>query len=131
MVALLFFASLSAALVRQDAAAQEQEKTPTTQEMAAKEADRLGGLLKLDDWQIYYVDSTLQYNYEACQQELKNMQTARVSNYSLYDAVRDKWMERTDSMYRTLFTEEQWKAYLKSGAAKQQKAREKRRLKTE
>ena len=40
-------------------------------------------------------------------------------------------MDKIDNTYRKLFTDSQWAAYLKSGAGKQQKAREKRRAKIE
>ena len=40
-------------------------------------------------------------------------------------------METIDSTFKTIFTEDQWKAYLKSGAEKQQKARAKRKAKAE
>ena len=63
-----------AIFVSVNAFAQEQEqKTPTPEEMAAKEADRLGELLKLDDWQIFYVDSTLQHDYTLYQEDVKNV----------------------------------------------------------
>ena len=108
--------------------AQEQEM-PTPEELAAKEAERLESLLHLEYWQVFYVDSTLQYNYQSMMSELEELQRSKVSNASLYIAVQDKWMERTDSSYMKIFNNEQWQAYLKSGAAKQQKAREKRREK--
>ena len=43
--------------------------------------------------------------------------------------VRDKWMEQIDNTYRRIFNDAQWAAYLKSGAGKSQKAREKRKEK--
>ena len=112
--------------------AQDQEqKIPTPEEMATKEADRLADLLKLEDWQVFYVDSTLQHDYAACQDEMKKLQTARVDNVDMYTAIRDRWMEQIDRTYKSFFTDEQWAAYLKSGAAKAQKAREKRKAKVE
>jgi hypothetical protein len=38
-------------------------------------------------------------------------------------------MEQIDVTYRKIFTDEQWAAYLKSGAAREQKARAKRKAK--
>ena len=35
------------------AAAQSQEKQPTPEEMAAKEAERLESLLSLETWQVF------------------------------------------------------------------------------
>lgn len=110
---------------------QEEQKTPTPEEMAAKEADRLADLLKLEYWQVFYVDSTLQHDFAAYQEEVKRLQMARVDNYELYTLAYDKWMEQIDRTYQKIFTPEQWAAYLKSGAAKAQKARDKRKAKIE
>ena len=111
--------------------AQEQQEPPTVTEMAATEAERLERLLGLEYWQVFYVDSTLQHDYQAMKEELEALQAAKVSNSSMYIAVQDKWMEKIDSTYRKFFTDSQWKAYLKSGAAKLQKARDKRKAKAE
>ena len=111
--------------------AQEQQKEPTPEEMAAKEADRLAELLNLDPGQVFYVDSTLQHDYAAWKEEVMKLQKSRVENYDMYNATRDKWMQQIDNTYRRIFTDEQWAAYLKSGAAKSQKAREKRKAKVE
>ncbi|MBO7641159.1 MAG: hypothetical protein J6S66_05345 [Bacteroidales bacterium] len=109
--------------------AQQQEKQPSMEELAAQEADRLGRLLDLEDWQIFYVDSTLQHDYVEMDNELKSMQSSKVSNTNLYYTVQDKWMEQIDKSLQKFFTEEQWAKYLKSGAARRQKDREKRREK--
>ena len=111
--------------------AQEPQEPPTVTEMAANEAERLERLLGLEYWQVFYVDSTLQHDYQAMTDEFNALREAKVSNSSLYIAIQDKWMEKIDSTYRKYFTDAQWKAYLKSGAAKQQKAREKRKAKSE
>lgn len=125
-------AILLSAMLRPDiCAAQDQQEPPTVTEMAATEAERLERLLGLEYWQVFYVDSTLQHDYQAMKDELTELSKAKVSNSSMYIAVQDKWMEKIDSTYRKYFTDSQWKAYLKSGAAKQQKAREKRKVKSE
>lgn len=124
LLSMLFFVSVNAY-----AQEQGEQKQPTPEEMAAKEADRLADLLKLEYWQVFYVDSTLQHDYAAWQEEVKKLQAARVDNYDLYTITSDKWMEQIDRTYKKLFTPQQWAAYLKSGAAKQQKAREKRKAK--
>lgn len=124
LLSMLFFVSVNAY-----AQEQSEQKQPTPEEMAAKEADRLADLLKLEYWQVFYVDSTLQHDYAAWQEEVKKLQAARVDNYDLYTITSDKWMEQIDKTYKKFFTPQQWAAYLKSGAAKQQKAREKRKAK--
>lgn len=111
--------------------AQNKPETPSIEEMATKEADRLATLLKLEDWQVFYVDSTLQHDYAALQEEYEKLQKSKVENTDLYIMVRDKWMDQIDRAYRKFFNDTQWNAYLRSGAAKQQKAREKRKTKIE
>ena len=109
--------------------AQEQKDAPDMIEIAEKEADRLQHLLDLEDWQVFYVDSTLKHDFPAMQEEIMKLQSAKVSNSSMYVTVQDKWMERIDNSYRKFFSTAQWEAYMKSGAAKLQRAREKRKQK--
>ena len=111
------------------AAAQDKSKEPTMEELAAKEADRLAALLDLNDWQVFYVDSTLQHDYVAMDAEMKALQQSKVSNTDLYVSVQDKWMQQIYDSYQKFFDEDQWAKYLKTGAARQQKARDKRREK--
>ena len=113
------------------ASAQQQEKQPDVYEQAEAEADRLQRVLDLEDWQVFYVDSTLKHDFPAMMAEYDKLRNSKVSNTSLYIAVQDKWMDHIDATYRKIFTDEQWAAYLKSGAGKAQKAREKRRLKAQ
>ena len=112
-----------------DGFAQDKQEGPDIAEMASNRAEELERVLDLEYWQVFHVDSTLQHDYQAMQTELEKYQKAKVSNMSTYIDVQDRWMETIDSTFRTIFTEDQWKAYLKSGAEKQQKARAKRRAK--
>ena len=107
----------------------QQPEEPDYFEYAENEADRLQRLLDLEDWQVFYVDSTLKHDYPAMIEEFKNLQASKVANTSLYQSVNDKWMEKIDMTYKKIFTEKQWALYLKQGAAKQIKAREKRKAK--
>ena len=109
--------------------AQEKTDSPDMNEIAEKEADRLQHLLNLEDWQVFYVDSTLKHDFPAMQEEMMKLQSAKVSNSSMYVSVQDKWMERIDNSYKKFFSAAQWEAYMKNGAAKLQKAREKRKQK--
>jgi hypothetical protein len=109
----------------------QQPEEPDIFEQAEAEADRLQRVLDLEDWQVFYVDSTLKHDYPAMIAEYDVLRQSKVANSSMYVAVQDKWMEKIDASYRKIFTDRQWAAYLKSGAAKAQKAREKRRLKAQ
>ena len=95
------------------------------------EADRLQRVLDLEDWQTFYVDSTLKHDFPAMLAEYEELKNAKVANTSMYQAVQDKWLDQIDATYRRIFNDEQWAAYLKQGAGKAQKAREKRRLKAQ
>ena len=114
-----------------DAAAQEQEpeKAPDVYEQAEMEADRLQKVLDLEDWQVFYVDSTLKHDLPAMIAESEQLRAAKVANVSMYQEVRDKWWDQIDATYKRIFTQEQWAAYLKQGAGKAQKARAKRNAK--
>jgi len=111
--------------------AQQQQQQPDLFEQAEMEADRLQRILDLEDWQTFYVDSTLKHDFPAMMAEYDELREAKVANTSMYQAVQDKWMEQIDATYRKIFNDEQWAAYLKSGAAKAQKARAKRKAKSE
>ena len=105
----------------------QEPKQPDIYERVEMEADRLQRTLDLEDWQVFYVDSTLKHDYPAMMAECEKLQASKVMNSSLYLAVQDKWMEQIDATYKKIFTEEQWAAYLKSGAQRAQKARDKRK----
>ena len=114
-----------------EASAQEQQKQPDVYEQAETEADRLQRVLDLEDWQVFYVDSTLKHDFPAMMAEYDKLRAAKVSNTSMYQSVQDKWMEQIDATYKKIFNPQQWAAYLKSGAAKAQKARDKRKAQAE
>lgn len=106
-----------------------EEEAQKLREGIDKEVDRLANLLDLADWQIFYVDSTLTYNIESMRTEQKAMMAAKVQNSDLYWKTTDKWQEATFVQYRKIFNDEQWTRYLKTGGAKEKKARDKRAAK--
>ena len=114
-----------------EANAQQQPTQPDIYEQAEMEADRLQRVLDLEDWQVFYVDSTLKHDFPAMMADYDQLRKAKVANSAMYQDVQDKWMDQIDATYKKIFTPEQWAAYLKQGAAKAQKAREKRRLKAQ
>ena len=109
--------------------AQEPEKPLDIYQQAEEEADRLQRVLELEDWQVFYVDSTLKHDFSAMMADYDKLKASKVYNSSLYMAVQDKWMDQIDASYRKIFNDKQWAAYLKSGAGKAQKARAKRKAK--
>lgn len=121
VVSMIFSVSVSA----------QQQEGPDVYQQAEDEADRLQRSLDLEDWQVFYVDSTLKHDLSAIMSEYEELQSSKVGNVSMYQAVQDKWMDQIDATYKRIFTEEQWKAYLKTGAGKAIKAREKRKAKAQ
>lgn len=109
--------------------AQQQPQEPDIMEQIENEADRLQRVLNLEDWQVFYVDSTLKHDLPAMRLEIAELAASKVGNSDVYLRVQDKWMDQIDATYKKFFTEEQWAAYLKQGAAKYQKARAKRKAK--
>lgn len=110
-----------------EALAQQKERTP--EEIASQEAERLETLLGLEGWQVFYVDSILQNNYSHMQAELYGLRDSKVENVDLYVSVRDKWNQLTYDAFSKVFNEDQWNRYLKSGAGKEMKLRQKRAAK--
>ena len=93
----VLFAVLSVFLCVNAFAQEQDQKTPTPEEMAAKEADRLGDLLKLEDWQIFRVDSTLQNDFAALQAEMEKMEgeyTRKAAEYQNEHASWDETIKR-------------------------------------
>ena len=64
-------------------------------------------------------------------EEFNKLSESGASNPDLYQTVQDKWMDQIDATYKTIFTEEQWKSYMKTSAGKAMKLREKRKAKAE
>lgn len=111
------------------AQAQSQKEPPTAEESAAMESERLEKALKLEDWQVFYVDSTLRHDFVGMEAEIKEMQTAKVGNYGLYLRIQDKWFIQIEESFKKFFTEAQWKKFIKSGMSSAHRESFKRREK--
>ena len=98
-------------------------------EYIEKEVEQLTLSLDLNIAQVFWVDSILTYNYGALQKELAAMNQSKVSNSDLYYSVQDKWMEATYKAMERILDKEQWAKYLKGGAARDKKNRDKRAAK--
>ena len=125
-VAVALCLSLFAAKAQNNGPLTPEQQEKQLLEFVDKEVQRLGGLLELEYWQEFYVDSTLTHDLKAMSVEMDDMQKAKVENRDLYIAVQDKWMQQIDDSYKRFFTEEQWAKYWKSGGKRAQEARDKR-----
>ena len=130
----ILFAALALLISIGSAFAQQmtpEEKEKKMEEFIQKEVEKLEKGLKLEDWQVFYADSILNHDYHALQEELDALQEAKVSSSDLYTKASDRWAEKMyDAMHKVL-NEEQWAKYLKSGAGREKKARDKRKAKME
>lgn len=108
--------------------AQQNNSDPEAQvqEIIDLQVEQYASQLKLEDWQIFYVDSILNHNFHAMKDEVQSLNDAKVSNTEAYTRIQDKWTEEIYQALQKVFNKEQWNKYLKSGAAKEKKSRDKR-----
>ncbi|MBO4605728.1 MAG: hypothetical protein J5667_04225 [Bacteroidales bacterium] len=112
----------------------QEQKTPEQREKEVrewidKEVEKYTRALDLDFAQEFYVDSILTHDYYAMMEETKEKSIAKVSNSDIYQAIQDKWAERIYVAFRKVLDDEQWEKYLKGGAGREKKARDKREAK--
>ncbi|MBO5545547.1 MAG: hypothetical protein J5951_02690 [Bacteroidales bacterium] len=107
----------------------EEEEIKQMRESIDKTVDNYTNLLDLADWQIFYLDSILTHDFDAMRLELKGLRDAKMSNADAYVRTQDKWSEQIYTSLQKVFNEEQWAKYLKSGAARDKKSRDKRAAK--
>lgn len=107
----------------------EEEELKQLREVIDKTVAAYETQLRLEDWQTFYVDSILTHDYDALRLELKALRGAKVSNADIYQVTQDKWAEQIYNALQKVFDEDQWAKYLKSGAARDKKARDKRAAK--
>lgn len=129
LAALLFSAGLFAQEQGQPLTPEQEEKQ--FYEAVEHQLENYTEALDLADWQIFYMDSILVADFKGMRDELKGMGDAKVGNSDLYIVVQDRWAEKTYVAVRKVLNDEQWTKYLKMGAARAKKARDKRALKRE
>ena len=107
----------------------EEEELKQLREVIDKTVAAYETQLRLEDWQSFYVDSILTHDYDALRLELKALREAKVSHVDIYQTTQDKWAEQIYNALQKVFDEDQWAKYLKSGAARDKKSRDKRAAK--
>lgn len=116
------------------AAAQQQPQTPEQREKQLyeniqKQVDDLADRLDLEDWQIFYADSILTRNYTDLAREFEKQSANKVSDSSIYQLLQDGCAEKNYNALKAILSEEQWAKYLKQGAARAKKDRDRRAAK--
>lgn len=104
----------------------KEDKEKKMDEFIQNQVSNLENSLKLETWQTFYVDSILNHDYRAMQEELDNLSSAKVSNTDIYIRTQDKWNEQIYQALSKVMNEAQWNKYLKMGAAREKKFRDKR-----
>ena len=127
--ALCLLISFGTAAWAQQQPVSPEEKEKKMNEFILQQVEKLETSLKLEDWQSFYVDSILTHDYHALQEELDALTEAKVSNRDLYTQASDKWAEQIYNAFHGILNEDQWAKYLKSGAGREKKARDKRKAK--
>ena len=118
---------LAAALLLSVPAARAQEpQQPDIDQIIANQNDNLTRTFKLDEVQVFFVDSILQYNYHAMNEAFEEARKTGASNADTYQAISDQWMQATDEAFQRFFTKDQWNKYMKSSYGKEKQRREKR-----
>lgn len=130
-----FFVSLAVLLMPLCLSAQQQSPLDDPQqqkkfyESIEKTLDEYTNSLKLENWQVFKADSVLVHDYMAMMREMEELNRARVGSADYYQKIQDKWNERIFNAFHGFLNESQWQKYLKTGASKEKKNRDKREAK--
>lgn len=122
---------LPTCLFAQEGMPSDEEIEKMMFESIEKEINKYNDLLKLEEWQIFYVDSILTHNYDEMRKEQMRLSKGGVSTADAYQRSIDNCAEKNYQAFKLVFNEEQWARYLKVGAEKEKKLRDKRKAKRE
>ncbi len=129
LTAAFLLVALPVTVKAQELTPQEKQAEQELYESINTQIDRMTEQLELTDYQIFYLDSILVHDYKAMRAELQSLQEKKVSNTDLYYDVQYKWQDQVYYSIQKLLDEDQWAKYLKSGAERDKKARDKKRAK--
>lgn len=92
---------------------EQQEKPKSPVEIAEAQADKLQTELKLNNKQLFQIDSVLQSNLTGVSAEFEKLKKGGVSTNDAYINVRDSWQLKTEEAFKKILTDEQYTKYLK------------------
>ena len=110
----------------QEPGADEAEREKKLRDGIEKRLEDYESSLKLEYWQVFYLDSIMTHDYTCMQEEFARLGKARVENSDIYQEVSDRWTEQMFVAFRGVLNDEQWAKYLKMGHGREKKARDKR-----
>lgn len=110
--------------------AQQQGEVKSVEEVAIEEAIRLEKKLNLEPHQAFYIDSILQHDMKAMDNEMQALRSSGMQDFRHYEDVRTRWIEQMKNSFQKVLTEEQYIIYLKDVglyAKEKKKEKEKKR----
>ena len=129
LITVVLLLSAAALHAQEQAPLTPEQKEKQLYESIQKQVDQYTETLDLEDWQIFYADSILTANFGALSKEFETLGRNKVSDMEIYSRVQDDCMEKNYNAFRAILSEEQWTKYLKTGAAREKRARDKRAAK--
>lgn len=90
-----------------------------------RQVEQMTNDLDLADWQVFYVDSILTANYLSLQEGFAELSAKKVGNRDIYQDLQYRKLDEVYFALEKVLDEPQWTKYLKRGAAKDKKSREK------
>ena len=90
-----------------------------------RQVEQMTNDLDLADWQVFYVDSILTANYLSLQEGFAELSAKKVGNRDIYQDLQYRKLDEVYFALEKVLDEQQWTKYLKRGAAKDKKSREK------
>ena len=125
LVAALVFSASGAICHAQQGGGQPPKET-SFEDAIAKQVEDMVDRYKLDDYQAFKLDTLMQHFAPIYNAELRRVKESGAAQVASYQTIVDKWADFFDTEYEKIFTEEQWKIYMKSAAGREKKKRDKR-----
>lgn len=122
VLALLSY-GFSASAQNQEGVAEDDVKKML--ENVDRQVEQMTNDLDLADWQVFYVDSILTANYLSLQEGFAELSAKKVGNRDIYQDLQYRKLDEVYFALEKVLDEQQWTKYLKRGAAKDKKSREK------
>lgn len=126
VILILIMTGLSFSAFAQIPEEEQKKQEKQFDEFIAKTVEKYEELLNLEDWQVFYMDSIYTHDMKEMTKEITELGSNNVTNPSLYYVIQDKWGEAIYNAMHKILDERQWAKYLKMGAAREKKDRDKR-----
>lgn len=95
-------------------------------DLISKQVEDMIDRYKLDDIQAFRIDTLLQHYIPVYNAAIMKVKASGAEQEASYQAVMDYWGDFFDNKYQQIFSEDQWKLYMKSSAGREKKKRDKR-----